>query len=57
MNMGAPGGPEFKHDHEAWVGNCSAVDCEYNSSTHCHAPNIRIVKHQDHADCGTYAPR
>ncbi|MCL5942547.1 MAG: DUF1540 domain-containing protein [Actinobacteria bacterium] len=57
MRMGAPGGPEGKHAHEAWVGNCTVVDCEYNEKTHCHAPNIRVVKHTDHADCGTYEPR
>lgn len=55
--MGAPGGPENRHAHEAWIGNCSATDCEYNEATHCHAPNIRVVKHEMHADCGTYEPR
>ena len=56
MNMGAPGGPDNPHQHEAWVGACSAADCEYNDKTHCHAPNIRVVIHGDHADCGTYEP-
>ncbi|MBI4318309.1 MAG: DUF1540 domain-containing protein [Chloroflexi bacterium] len=55
--MGAPGGPSGRHPHEAWVGDCSAVDCEYNEQTHCHAPNIRVIKHVDHADCGTYEPK
>ena len=57
MNMGAPGGPEGRHPHEAWVGICSATNCEYNENTHCHAANIRVVMHSDHADCGTYEPK
>ncbi|MBI4318310.1 MAG: DUF1540 domain-containing protein [Chloroflexi bacterium] len=55
--MGAPGGPSVRHPFEAWVGDCSAVECEYNERAHCEAPNIRIVKHVDHADCGTYEPK
>lgn len=45
------------HPEEGWVGTCSASDCQYNSQQECRAPNIRVMKHDDHADCGTYEPR
>lgn len=57
MQMGFPGNPNPQHEQEALVGNCSALDCQYNNQTHCHAPNIAVVKHGSHADCGTYEPR
>jgi hypothetical protein len=57
MRMGSPGDPNPRHDQEALVGTCSAMDCEYNDDSHCHAANIAVIKHQMHADCGTYEPR
>ena len=54
MGMGAPGGATGQHPHEARVGMCSAENCEYNDNTHCQAPIIRVVRHESHADCGTY---
>ncbi|MHB1417142.1 MAG: DUF1540 domain-containing protein [Chloroflexota bacterium] len=45
------------HPNDGWVGLCNAADCQYNRSQECHAPNIRVIKHDDHADCGTYDPR
>jgi hypothetical protein len=45
------------HPNDGWVAMCSAKDCQFNQQEECHAPNIRVVKHVDHADCGTYDPR
>ncbi len=52
--MGASDGPTAQHPHEAWVVTCSAADCGFNKNTHCQAPNIRVNKHESHADCGTF---
>lgn len=57
MGKGFPGDPNPQHEQEALVGRCSAVDCQYNNQTHCHAPNISVMKHEAHADCATYEPR
>lgn len=54
--MGVSGRPTGQQPHEARVGTCSAADCGYNDNTHCQAPNIRVVKHESHADCGTFEP-
>ena len=54
--MGASDGPTGQQSHEAWVRTCSAADCGHNDHTRCQAPNIRVVKHESHADCGTYEP-
>ena len=39
------------------VGACHIEECRFNSDMMCSAPQIVVLGHSGHADCGTYQHR
>ena len=53
-----PSGQHTQGDGQpAGVGACKVSGCSHNESLECTAEGIRVVPHEGHADCQTYAPR
>ncbi len=40
---------------EGRVSLCSADQCMYNQQQQCHAENVQVAVHEDHADCETFS--
>lgn len=36
------------------IAMCKVSDCHFNSSTVCGASGVTMMRHSNHADCGTF---
>ena len=53
----APSASHISRADVGLVGACHVAECRYNVELTCGAVSIAVAQHQDHPDCGTYAPR
>ena len=39
------------------VAACQIGECQFNEQMACSASGIKVSRHEEHADCGTFSPR